>query len=322
MQRGILQLIRNKSLGSNTLLQRFYSQATSGGIANFNWTPSKVFAAAFASFSTVLYSGYKSFVVQSDASGLVPECLPLQKMKWQHSKMWGTYDHKSLRRGFQVYQEVASACHSLEYIRFRHLVGVVLTEDEAKDLAAESEYIDGPDDEGEMFERPGRLTDPLEKPFANENEARAMNNGAYPPDLSQIVKARHGEEDYIYALLTGYRDPPAGIEVGENMYYNPYFPGGQIAMPPPLAEGMIDFEDGTDASISQLAKDVVSYLAWTARPELNQRHLIGLKALTASLAMTALVGYWKRFVWSTVKNRQVEFFRQTASAIKKRKKNF
>jgi ubiquinol-cytochrome c reductase cytochrome c1 subunit len=256
---------------------------------------------------------------EADASA---EYLHGYNFPWHHYHFWGSYDHAAIRRGFRVFMQVGAACHSLKYIQYRHLVGVCLTEEEARELAAESEFQDGPDDEGEMFDRPGVLLDGLKAPYRNEMEARYMNNGALPPDLSVVVKARHNEENYVFNLLTGYRDPPAGFILGENMYYNPYFPGAQIAMPPPLQNDMVEYEDGTDASISQMAKDVTTFLAWTGSPELDERHLLGVKALGLFGFMAATTLYWKRFIWAPVKARQVRFLRQTENALKKRTRNF
>jgi len=241
---------------------------------------------------------------------------------WNHMLPWESFDHASIRRGFFVYQTIAKACHSMNYVHYRQLVNVALTEQEAKDISAGDQYPDKPNDEGDIVMRPGGLTDHLPNPYRNEKEARYMNNGAYPPDLSLIVKARHGNEDYVFALLTGYRDPPAGVKVAENMYYNPYFPGGQIAMPPPISEGAVEYEDGTEASISQMAKDVVTYLTWASFPEQNDRHLMGLKAFSLLIALSFPLFYYKRFLWSVVKNRKVAFLRRTEQYKNKIRKNF
>ena len=172
----------------------------------------------------------------------------------------------SIRRGYQVYREVCAACHSLDRIAWRNLVGVSHTVDEVKAMAEEVEYEDGPNDQGEMFTRPGKLSDYLPPPYPNEEAARASNQGALPPDLSLIVKARHGGavsafpalhgrvqgftrafvsgQDYIFSLLTGYRDPPAGFEIREGMNYNPYFPGNAISMARVLFDGLVEYDDG------------------------------------------------------------------------------
>jgi len=241
---------------------------------------------------------------------------------WSHNNLWQSFDHASLRRGFFVYYTIGKACHSMNYVRYRELVNVALTEDEAKDLAQQEQYPDQPNDEGDTPMRPGALTDRIPNPYRNEQEARFMNSGAYPPDLSLAVKAREGNEDYVFALLTGYRDPPAGIVVAENMHYNPYFPGGQISMPPPLTEGAVEFDDGTEASMSQMAKDVVIYLTWASYPEQDDRHLMGIKAITLLVALALPILYYKRFLWSVIKNRSVRFLRRTDQYKNKIKKNF
>ncbi|KAG2461531.1 CY1 protein, partial [Polypterus senegalus] len=168
---------------------------------------------------------------------------------WSHSGMLSSLDHASVRRGYQVYKQVCAACHSMEYLAFRNLVGVSHTEAEAKALAEEFEIVDGPDEKGEMFTRPGKLSDYFPKPYANPEAARAANNGALPPDLSYIVNARHGGEDYVFSLLTGYCDAPAGVKLLDGVYYNPYFPGQAIGMAPPIYNEIIEFEDGKSPNI-------------------------------------------------------------------------
>ncbi|XP_014882150.1 cytochrome c1, heme protein, mitochondrial isoform X1 [Poecilia latipinna] len=200
---------------------------------------------------------------------------------WSHAGPLSSLDHASIRRGYQVYKQVCSACHSMEYLAFRNLVGVSHTEDEVKTIAEEVEVVDGPDESGEMFTRPGKLSDYFPKPYPNPEAARAANNGALPPDLSYIVNAsapyRHGGEDYIFSLLTGYCEPPAGVSVREGLYYNPYFPGQAIGMAPPIYNEILEYEDGTPATMSQVAKDVCTFLRWAAEPEHDQRKRMGLK---------------------------------------------
>jgi len=226
---------------------------------------------------------------------------------WEHQKMTKGLDMASVRRGYEVYKGVCAQCHSLKLVAFRNFVDQIATEDEAKEWAAEIEVEDGPDDEGNMFERPGKLSDYIPSPYANDNAARAANAGALPPDLSLITKARHGGEDYIFALLTGYRDSPAGINLREGLYYNPYFPGGAIGMPQPLFDGMVDYEDETESSVSQMAKDVSTFLVWVAEPEYNERKKMGLNALFV-LALAAIPTlYFKRMKWSVMKNRAIRF---------------
>jgi len=218
-----------------------------------------------------------------------------------------TYDHASIRRGYQVYREVCAACHSLDRIAWRNLVGVSHTADEAKAMAEEVEYQDGPNDEGEMFMRPGKLSDYMPPPYANEEAARAGNAGALPPDLSLIIKARHGGADYVFSLLTGYVDPPAGVEIRDGMNYNPFFPGGAISMARVLFDGLVEYDDGTPATTSQMAKDVTVFLNWAAEPEHDERKKIGLKAVILFSALTAISVYVKRFKWTVIKNRKIVY---------------
>ncbi|KAH9933306.1 cytochrome c1, component of the mitochondrial respiratory chain [Fomitopsis serialis] len=199
---------------------------------------------------------------------------------WSHSGLLDSFDHARL----QVYREVCAACHSLDRIAWRNMVGVSHNVDEVKAMAEEIEYEDGPDDAGEMFQRPGKLSDYMPPPYPNEEAARAGNGGALPPDLSLIVKARHGGADYIFSLLT----------IREGMNYNPYFPGNAISMARVLFDGLVEYDDGTPATTSQMAKDVVTFLNWAAEPEHDERKKIGLKRL-----------YAKRFKWSVIKSRKI-----------------
>jgi cytochrome c1 len=164
------------------------------------------------------------------ASGEAEHGMHPPQFPWSHEGPFSSYDHAAIRRGHQVYQQVCAACHSLERIHYRELVGVCYTEDEAKDLAAEAEIEDGPNEEGEPFTRPGKLADAFPSPYKNEEAARFINGGAYPPDLSVMTKARHDGQNYLFSLLLGYREPPAGVEVREGLYYNPYFPGALHTM--------------------------------------------------------------------------------------------
>ncbi|CAI5486930.1 unnamed protein product [Closterium sp. Naga37s-1] len=224
---------------------------------------------------------------------------------WSHDGIFSSYDHASIRRGHQVYQQVCATCHSMSLVSYRDLIGVAYTEDEVKALAAEVEVEDGPNDEGEMFLRPGKPSDKLPNPYANEQGARFANGGAYPPDLSLISKARHDGQNYIYSLLTGYREPPAGISVREGLHYNPYFPGGAIAMPKMLNDGGVEYEDGTPATESQQAKDVVTFLAWAAEPEMDERKLMGVKWIFIISLVWLQAIYYKRWRWAPIKSRRV-----------------
>lgn len=224
---------------------------------------------------------------------------------WPHNGFFSSYDHKAIRRGFEVYQQVCATCHSLNQIHFRDLIGVCYTEDEAKELAANIEVVDGPNDEGEMFDRPGKVSDKLPSPYANEAAARYANGGAYPPDLSLITKARHNGQNYVFNLLLGYREPPDGISVREGLHYNPYFPGGAIAMPKMLNDGGVEYEDGTPATESQQARDVVTFLSWAAEPEADDRKLMGVKWIAALTLVWATAIYYKRWKWSPLKSRRI-----------------
>ncbi|KAG1660002.1 hypothetical protein FOA52_009822 [Chlamydomonas sp. UWO 241] len=226
-------------------------------------------------------------------------------LPWPHEGIFDSYDHASIRRGHQVYTQVCAACHSMQYLHWRQLVGVAYTEDEAKALALETEVTDGPDDEGEMYTRPGRLADKLPIPYANEQAARYSNGGAYPPDLTLISGARHNGQNYIFALLTGYRDPPAGITMREGLYYNPYFPGGAIAMPKMLVDGGTEYDDGTPASASQQAKDVVTFLTWACYPYQDEMRVMGIKACFVLSLMIAFASYSKRLRWAPLKSQRI-----------------
>jgi len=226
-------------------------------------------------------------------------------LHWTHSGLIDSLDHASIRRGYQVYKQVCAACHSMRYMAFRNLVGVSHTELEAKAEAEEVQVQDGPDESGEMFMRPGKLSDYFPKPFANDAAAAAANNGAIPPDLSYIVLARHGNEDYIYHLLNGYCDPPAGIDLREGQHFNPYYPGGAIGMAAPLYNEIIEYDDGTPATLSQLSKDVCTFLTWTASPEHDMRKKMAIKGLSMLGLLMGISYYVKRHKWSLIKSRKI-----------------
>lgn len=227
---------------------------------------------------------------------------------WPHAGMLSAFDHSSIRRGHMVYQQVCASCHSMDLLAFRNLVGVAYSEEEMKAMAAEVDVEDGPNDEGEMFMRPGKLADRLPSPYPNEEAGRAANGGAYPPDLTLMCKARHGGADYIFALITGYADKPEGIpELREGLYYNPYFPGGQIGMPPPLMDGAVEFPDGTPGTVCQMAADVCTFLNWAAEPEMEERKLLGMKSMAVLAFVIGVCGYYKRFRWSIFKTRTMAY---------------
>jgi ubiquinol-cytochrome c reductase cytochrome c1 subunit len=229
---------------------------------------------------------------------LAAEETELARQPWSFDGVFGGFDRAALQRGLQVYQEVCAACHALEYVAFRNLTELGFTEDEAKAIAAAYQVEDGPNDDGDMFERPARLSDKFPMPFANEKAARASNNGAYPPNLSLITKARPGGPDYLYGILTGYHEPPAEMTVGEGMYYNAVMPGQQIAMPPPLSEGQVAYADGTTASVEQMARDVTQFLHWAAEPNLEARKNAGIKSMLFLVFLTAVAYATKRRIWA------------------------
>lgn len=227
---------------------------------------------------------------------------------WSHNGTFSSLDHESIRRGYQVYKQVCAACHSMQFIAYRNLVGVAYTEEEAKAFAEENEYPGDPDDDGNPTTRVGKLFDYFPNPYPNDETAKAANNGALPPDLSLIVLAREGQEDYIFSLLTGYCDPPAGMEVPEGMAYNPYFPGGNIGMPQQLYQDSVEYEDGTNASVSQMAKDVCVFLRWASEPYHDERKRMGFKVVTLLSLATVFTFYWKRRVWTSQKSRKIVYF--------------
>lgn len=220
------------------------------------------------------------------------------QQSWSFSGPLGTYDRAALQRGYQVYKEVCAACHGLRLVAYRNLSALGFTEAEVRALAAAVEVQERePNDQGEYVMRPGRPADRFKSPFANEQAARAANNGAYPPDLSLITKARFDGSNYLYALLTGYRDAPAGTSVPDGMYYNEYFPGHMIAMAPPLSEGSVTFADNTAATVPQMAKDLATFMTWAAEPEMEERKRLGVKVILFLLVMTGVFFAWKRRVW-------------------------
>ncbi|KAJ2719830.1 cytochrome c1 [Coemansia sp. Benny D115] len=285
-----------------TAAKRFSTQAGSGKATAYNALMAASLATAVGSGASLYYMNKNAAHANMEAEGLHPADHPFPQ-----KKLFGTFDHASIRRGFQVFKEVCAACHSLDLVYWRNLVDVAYTEEEVREMAAEFQYTDGPDDQGNMFERPGKLTDPIPRPYANEEAARAANAGALPPDLSLITKARHGGVDYIYSLLTGYCDPPAGVEIREGLNYNPYFPGGAIAMAQNIFDGVVEFEDGTPNTASQIAKDVVTFLNWTAEPELDTRKEYGVKALLLFSTLTLISLWIKRNRWHTLKTRKIAF---------------
>ena len=219
---------------------------------------------------------------------------------WPHQGVTGTYDRAALQRGFQVYKEVCSACHSMRLLSYRNLTALGFSADEVKAIASQYQVTDGPNDDGDMFERPALPSDRFKSPFANDKAARAANNGALPPDLSLIVKAREGHEDYIYSLLTGYRTAPSDFKLNDGMSYNVAFTGHQIAMPAPLMADGVTYADGTKASVDQMAQDVVQFLTWAGDPHMEDRKRTGLATLIFLIVFAGIMYAAKRKLWSDV----------------------
>ncbi|HET6390144.1 cytochrome c1 [Hyphomicrobium sp.] len=255
----------------------------------------------------------------------------IERQSWPFAGFTGQFDKAQLQRGFQVYKEVCSACHGLKRLAFRNLVqpgGPEFPEDSVKELAATwpNQITDGPNDEGKMFERPPLLSDPIRGPYHNDQEARAAQNGALPPDLSLMAKARdvhresswwahpflmlgdiakgysEGGADYLHALLTGYSEPPADFKLTEGQYYNTAFPGHQISMPPPLSEGSVTYQDGTPATVENYSKDVAAFLSWAADPNLDQRKRMGWQVMLFLIVTTLLLYLGKKRIWANIKH--------------------
>lgn len=225
---------------------------------------------------------------------------PLPKPLWSFAGILGSYDKPTLRRGFLVYMETCSGCHSLRHVAYRDLtaLGVGFSPEDIKGLAAEFKIEDGPDEEGKMFRRAALPSDRIVSRFANRQAAQHANKGIYPPDLSLITKARAGGSEYLYAMLIGYEDPPAGTEVTPGMYYNRFAPGGQLAMDAPLSDDVVEYDDGTQASVDQMARDVTEFLSWAADPHREIRHSIGSRVVIFLLLLTLMLVALKREVWA------------------------
>lgn len=252
-----------------------------------------------------------------------PTHFPIHKPteeSWSFAGPFGTYDKAQLQRGLKVYKEVCSACHSMDLVSFRTLEHLGYSEAQVKAFAAEYTVQDGPNNDGEMFERPGIPSDHFPAPFPNAIAAAAANNGAAPPDMSLLAKARGVERgfptfvfdiftqyaengpDYIHALLTGYgEEPPAGMHIPEGTYYNPYFIAGKsLAMAPPLSDDQVTYDDGTPQTVDQYSRDVSAFLMWTAEPHLEDRKKTGFSVMVFLLLFGGLVYLTKRKVWSDV----------------------
>jgi ubiquinol-cytochrome c reductase cytochrome c1 subunit len=249
------------------------------------------------------------------------------QLAWTFQGPFGKFDRAQLQRGFKVYREVCASCHGLSYIAFRNLAepgGPEFSQAQVRALAAEYKIQDGPNDAGEMFERPGRPADRFPSPFPNDNAPTAANGGKAPPDLSLIAKARTYERgfpwfvldafrqysengvDYLVALLNGYTDPPQGFEVPEGGQYNAYYPGHVIAMPKPLSDGQVEYPKGEDGTapvpetVDQYARDVTAFLAWAAEPHLEARKRLGFQVMVFLCLLAGLLYFTKKKVWASV----------------------
>lgn len=245
---------------------------------------------------SIVWASLAAFAFATPA--IANEAPLVDKQDWAWIGLFGQYDRAQLKRGFQVYHDVCSNCHSLHQVAYRNLSYLGFSEDEIKALAAEKSVTAGPNDQGDMFQRPATAADRFVPPFPNEQAARVANNGALPPDLSLMTKARKDGPDYLYALMTGFADPPADVQIADGMFYNKAFPGHQIAMPPQIDDNLVSYADGTAATKSQIAKDVVAFLNWAAEPELDARHRLGLKVIAFLVVLTALFVALKRKIWS------------------------
>ena len=248
------------------------------------------------------------FLITSLVFGLSVKSNSAEKIEylttdWSFKGLFGKFDRGALQRGYQVYTEVCSSCHSMKYLSYRNLAekgGPEFSIAEAKAIAASFEVTDGPNDDGEMFTRPGKLSDKFVMPYDNVKAAQAANGGAYPPDMSVLVKARGGGVDYIYSLLQGYEDPPVGMSLDDGVYYNKYMYGNKIKMANQLSDGLVEYGDGTTASVKQMSKDVTTFLMWAAEPHLESRHQMGFKAIVYLIILTILVYFSMKKIWSRI----------------------
>ena len=225
---------------------------------------------------------------------------------WTFKGLFGKYDRASLQRGYQVYTEVCAACHSMQYLSYRNLAepgGPEFTEEEAKFIAASFEVLDGPNSEGEMFTRPAKLSDKFVMPYENVEASKAANGGAYPPDMSVLAKARKGGADYIYSLLLGYDEPPYDMKLDDGVYYNKYMYGNKIKMSAPLSDDLVEYSDGTEATKEQMAKDITTFLMWSAEPHLETRHKTGFRVIVYLIILSVLVYLTMKKIWSRVETK-------------------
>ncbi len=254
-------------------------------------------------------------VVPRDATPADPVAkyhLAPKEITWANDNSGGlaifsTFDRGQLQRGYQVYKEICSGCHSINRVAFRNLTEIGFTPAQVKALAAQSEVASIDDKTGDVNTRKAIPADKIPGPYANEAAARAANNNALPPNLALITKAREEGPRYVYSLLTGYKDAPADWKVPDGLYYNPYFRSLNVAMPPPLsADGQITYTDGTKSTVEQNAKDVAAFLTWTAEPSLEARRRTGVGVVIFLLILTALGYLSYQRVWADLKRKRPE----------------
>ncbi len=244
-----------------------------------------------------------SFILNLSQNLNAAEKIEYLKTDWSFKGLFGKFDRGALQRGYQVYTEVCSSCHSMKYLSYRNLAekgGPEFSEAQAKAIAASFEVTDGPNSDGEMFTRPGKLSDKFVMPYENVKAAQAANGGAYPPDMSVLVKARGGGANYIYSLLQGYVQPPADMVLDDGVYYNKYMYGNKIKMSSPLTDGLVEYADGTEATVEQMSKDITTFLMWSAEPHLEARHRMGFKAIVYLIILTILVYFSMKKIWSRI----------------------
>ena len=267
-------------------------------------TKSSPFGLALIAGFVVAFAGALGVALAEDAK---PAAEPVSheaqfdSQKWSFTGPFGSFDNAQLQRGYHVYKQICSNCHSMRLLSYRNLGedgGPEFSPEAVTTLASEVQVTDGPNDKGEMVQRPGRPSDRFRSPFPNDAAARAANGGALPPDLSLMAKARPGGPDYIYSLLTGYRQTPAGFDLASGMHYNIAFPGHQIAMPPPLFDGAVPYTDGTKPTVDNYARDVSAFLMWAAEPKLEERHELGARVVIFLIAFCVIMFLAKRTVWA------------------------
>lgn len=227
--------------------------------------------------------------------------LPNKKMDWKFDGITGSFDRESIQRGYKVYKEVCAACHSMNRVAFRNLRDIGFSEEDVKQIAASYQVKDGPNDLGEMSDRPGLPSDYFIAPFDSKEAAAASNNSAVPPDLSLIVKARHDGANYIYSLLTGYESTE---DDGNGLYLNPYFSTGRLAMAPPLSDWLVEYDGDKQATVDNMAYDVTSFLQWAAEPEMERRHKLGLKVVAYFTILTVFFVLTNKKVWCKLYNKK------------------